>query len=99
VVFGLALLAVLPTLVGVTMFEVLGVLLKPLAVGGMCAGLGLFAARGLAASSGELARGVVAVLVFGLIAAVSNWIWFRAEWRGAVGTLFAGRMVAAKSAA
>jgi PST family polysaccharide transporter len=99
VVFGLALLAVLPALVSVTMSEVLAVLIKPLAVGGMCAWLGLVAARGLPSNSGEIAHGVAAVLAFGLVAAAANGIWFRAEWRGAIGTLFAGRMAAAKSAA
>jgi PST family polysaccharide transporter len=88
VIFGLGVVAMLPALIGVAAREVLGVLIRPLALAGLCAGLGLAVAHGLSAGWGDLTRDVAALLVFGVVAAAANWIWFRDEWRGAVGTLF-----------
>jgi len=90
-VFGLALLAMLPALIGVTTREILSLLIRPLALGVLCAFLGLAAAYGLPPGAGELERELTALLVFGVVAATANWIWFGAEWRAAVGTIFGGR--------
>jgi O-antigen/teichoic acid export membrane protein len=97
-VFGLVLLTMLPALLGVAAREIASLLFRPLALGVLCAGLGLAAARGLPAGTGDLAREMAALFVFCVVAAAANWIWFRSEWREAVGTLLGSRTTLMRTA-
>jgi lipopolysaccharide exporter len=92
VLFGLGVLCMLPSLVGVAVHEVFGVLVKPLAACALCALLGLAAARTLPSSADAMLAEVAALLVYSVTAATANWWWFRTEWRAALGTFLGARV-------
>jgi hypothetical protein len=91
VAFGLALLAMLPALIGVSLREVVGVLVKPLVACACCALLGLAVTRTAWGGSGSILADATGVLVFAAAGAVTNWLWFQAEWRSALGTFVTAR--------
>jgi O-antigen/teichoic acid export membrane protein len=87
-IYSVVLLAALPALTGVPLWNVMGAFLKPLVLCVGCALLACLSQQTLPAASSETLKGLLGALVFALGALITNWLLFGKVWKSALAMLF-----------